>query len=50
MGKQDLALTFALFLGPGVLQAYSSVEDQTARFRIGVDAKVAQSLELEAIA
>src|ERR1035441_1185009 len=38
-----------LDLGPGVLQRKSPVEDQLPRSRVGVEAEIADTLELEAV-
>ena len=49
--SEDVQLRLPAFFdfGPGVFQGYGSIEDRLARRRVGVDAEIAEPLELEAL-
>jgi hypothetical protein len=46
---QVLSSRLLLDPGPGVFERESAIEDETARGRVGIEAEVADALELETV-
>ncbi len=49
IAREPLRSGLLFDLGPGVFQRKGAVEDQIARSRVGIEAEVADALELEAV-